>query len=416
MRIVKLEAQNFKKLKAVSINPDGTVVTISGANGAGKSSTLDAIAAALGGEKLCPKDPIRRGAEKAVVRVEMDEDLVVERTFRASGTSDLKVMRKDGLKLNKAQTLLDDLLGRKLVLDPLAFLREDPKKQAEVVRDLSGLDLRPLDAKRQTAYDTRTEMNRELAREKARLAGMFSPVGQEDLPAAEVSAADLLEEQSRRQEIVKHNESRRAELRRTADDFKAAEQEVADLKSKLIGAETAVEQIRVVGRALKEECAALPDVDLAEIPEKLRVLEETNRKVRAAKERAAAEQKVATVEANVLALTRAIEQVDEAKTAALAGAKLPVPGLSFTADGVVLNGLPFEQASQAEQLRVSMAVALAMNPRLPIALIRDASLLDAKSLALVGEMAHAAGAQVWLEMVGPDAGGIVIEDGEVAGG
>lgn len=103
MKIVKLEAENFKKLRAVEIAPSGAVVEIRGANEAGKTSVLDSIAAALGGEKLCPAQPIRRGADRARVAVELDDGLVVERRWGA-------------------QKLLDGLVGR-LSFDPLAFLR-----------------------------------------------------------------------------------------------------------------------------------------------------------------------------------------------------------------------------------------------------------------------------------------------------
>jgi hypothetical protein len=93
---------------------------------------------------------------------------------------------------------------------------------------------------------------------------------------------------------------------------------------------------------------------------------------------------------------------------------MPVTGLGLSEDGVTLNGLPLDQASAAEQLRVSVAIGIAMNPRLRVLLLRDASLLDRDSLALLADMAKAAGAQVWLERVEDDsATAVVIEDGMV---
>jgi hypothetical protein len=78
--------------------------------------------------------------------------------------------------------------------------------------------------------------------------------------------------------------------------------------------------------------------------------------------------------------------------------------------------VPFAQGSSAEQLRVSVAMGLAMNPRLGVLLIRDASLLDDDSMAIVAEMAATANAQVWLERVGDGAEcSVVIEDGSVRG-
>jgi hypothetical protein len=414
MRIVRFEAQNFKRLRAVSIAPDGSIVRISGRNRQGKSSTLDGIAALLGGERLCPREPIRRGETEALLRAEMDEDLVVERRFRVAAdgavTSTLKLTRKDGFNVKKPQATLDALVG-KIAFDPLAFLRYEPKKQAETIREIAGVDLSPFDARRQAAYDRRTEVNRELAAAKARLATLPAV----EAPDAEVSAADLLDEQNRRAAALAANDQARARLRKLGGDFNAAAAEVERLEAALATARSRLEDLRTTGKAAKAEVEALTDPDMTEIPGKLREIEATNRTVRAKKERAALAGKALDLDEQAAQLTEAIEQVDAEKAAALAAAKLPVPGLSFTADGVLLNDLPFEQAAASEQLRVSMAVALATHPKLPIALIRDASLLDGDALALVGEMAEAAGAQVWLEMVGPAGDAVVIEDGQVEG-
>jgi hypothetical protein len=122
-----------------------------------------------------------------------------------------------------------------------------------------------------------------------------------------------------------------------------------------------------------------------------------------------AETEAAELEADIAA-------VDAAKAEALRQARFPVPGLAFTADGgVTLNDLPLEQASSAEQLRVSLAMGIALNPRLKVLLIRDGSLLDETSMRLIAEMAEQAGAQVWIEIVSTGGVGIVIEDGQVAG-
>jgi hypothetical protein len=106
--------------------------------------------------------------------------------------------------------------------------------------------------------------------------------------------------------------------------------------------------------------------------------------------------------------------VDAGKTEKLAAAKFPVDGLSFDETGVTFGGLPFEQASSAEQLRISVAIGIALNPKLKVLLIRDGSLLDADSLKLVAEMAADSDAQVWVERVDDTRKvGVVIEDGSV---
>ena len=115
MKIVKLTAENIKKLRAVEIVPQGNVVKISGKNEQGKTTVLDSIFWALGGTKAIQEEPIRQGETKASIRLELD-DLVVTRTF-TPGNSYLKVENKEGTSFKSPQAMLDKLVG-KLSFDP----------------------------------------------------------------------------------------------------------------------------------------------------------------------------------------------------------------------------------------------------------------------------------------------------------
>lgn len=422
-KIVRLEAEQFKRLKAVHIKPDGSVVEIRGANGQGKSSCLDAIAAALGGEKLCPEVPIRRGQESARVEVELDDGMIVERRWSKSGTR-LEVRTREGAKFGSPQKILDGITGR-LTFDPLGFMREKPERQAEILRQLVGVDFTLLDGNRRAAYDGRTEANRQLAAAKARIAAIPAV----EAPDAPVSAADLLEEQDRRRAQHDANEAKRGalanlrtEARRANDEVTAAHHRIAEIEDSLArtretyaGAMAAKEAIVERGKAASAAVEQLVDPDLDEIPAKLRDVEKVNEAVRQKRARAAEAEHVKAAEAMAAKLTADVEAIDAQKAEVLAQAAFPVPGLAFGDAGVTLNGLPLEQASSAEQLRVSVAMGLALNPKLKVLLIRDGSLLDERSLAMVAAAAEKAGAQVWIEVVGKGGAGIVIEDGQVEG-
>jgi hypothetical protein len=98
-----------------------------------------------------------------------------------------------------------------------------------------------------------------------------------------------------------------------------------------------------------------------------------------------------------------------------ATAWFPVEGLGFNADGVTYQGRPFAQASSAEQLRVSVAPGMALNPSLRVMRIQDGSLLDSESLRLLTELATQHAMQCWIEVVDETgAVGVYIEDGTVA--
>ena len=157
MKIVKFEAENVKRLSAVEITPDGSLVVVGGANEAGKTSVLDSIWYALGGEKAVCDKPLRNGQKKGFVRLDLGE-FVVERTFTEKG-SKLEVRSKDGFAAKSPQAILDGLCGS-MAFDPLEFSRMKPRDQLATLRELVGLDFTKLDAERATAFAERTNKNR----------------------------------------------------------------------------------------------------------------------------------------------------------------------------------------------------------------------------------------------------------------
>jgi hypothetical protein len=146
--------------------------------------------------------------------------------------------------------------------------------------------------------------------------------------------------------------------------------------------------------------------------EQISNLQDTNRRVRQNSDRRKAEGQLAIALKESADLTEQIEGLDAEKKALLESARFPVHGLSFTDEGVLFNGLPLEQASQGEQLRVSAAIGMALNPKLKVLMIRDASLLDDEAMAILAQQAHDKGYQLWLERVGAGQEvSVVIEDG-----
>lgn len=425
-RLVRMEIENFMRCRLVRLTfGDEPIIPIEGWNGEGKSSVLRAFWALVGGKDACPEDPIRHGADSAQILGELDNGLVIRRRFTASGKSYLEVQTKDGASYKSPQTILDELVGR-ISFDPLAFLSYDAKKQRDTLQKIAGVDVTPIREKRQSAYDERTLANRRVTGLKARLDAMPDV----EAPDEEVTAADLLAEQRRLQAVKAANDAKRAELRRFHDaDFKRAaaavetcEKRVADLERQLAAARAELEQAQAAkvaaaekGKALQAEVQALVDPDMDAVQRRIAEVDQTNRAVRAKKEKAAlaGEHVVALEEWQRLDAAVKAAEAEEAK--ALAEAAFPIDGLGFGAVGITYQGIPFEQASQAQQIRVSMAMGLALNPKLPVVCIRDGSLLDPKSYELVREMAAEAGAQVLLEIVGKGRGGIVIEDGVVEG-
>lgn len=396
MKIIKLTAENVKRLKAVEIQPDDTMQVISGRNAQGKTSVLDAIWLALGGgtaSRGTPR-PIRDGEDQASVTLDLG-DLTVTRVWKGDKTT-LTVTSADGAKYSGPQGVLDALVGR-LSFDPLAFTQLSAREQREALLDLVEIDvdLTDIDARRKRAFDERTEAGRQ-----AKALG-DSPDPDPSLPAAEVSASALIDQISDASTAAQAVEKAR-------HNVTAAEQHVADLEARLADARTRLGLFR-------DEYAALPTpVDVSGLRTQLADVEDTNRRIR---DNNALRQK-ATLrgrrQAEYAAMTDQIAALDAEKAAALARAAFPVEGLGFDEDGVTYQGVPFAQASAAEQIRVSLAMAMALNPKLRVIRILDGSLLDVDNLALIRELAADRDYQVWVERVADGTGmGVVIEDGQV---
>lgn len=416
MKIVRLTAENVKRLVAVEIAPDGNVVVIAGKNGQGKTSVLDSIWYALGGGPAArgTSKPIRDGEDHAQVTLDLGE-IVVTRKWQDGAKSTLTVESKDGARFTSPQAMLDALVGR-LSFDPLAFAQQDERTQLTSLLELVELpfDLDELDGQRRGLYEKRTDVGRVGKQLDGQLAGI--PKAAEGTPAEPVDVTALVAEFSRARQL--RSERERAIL--TADGFKAAAERAG---AAVREAEAALERARQelvdadkAHAAARESVPAadtVPDVD--ELERQLAGADAVNAAVRQAQQRADVSAKLDETKAEYDALTAAIENLDETKAAGVAAATMPIEGLAFDDTGVTYRGVPFKQSSSAEQLKVSVAMALAMNPRIRVIRITDGSLLDSDSMALIAQMAEEHDAQVWVERVDESgAVGVLIEDGSVA--
>lgn len=417
MKIIKLTAENVKKVAAVEITPKGNVVKISGKNGQGKSSVLDAIWWAVAGASHIQAQPIRKGQERAIIRLDLGE-LVVERKFTEKGTT-LVVESAEGARFGKPQTVLDELIGA-LAFDPLEFARMAPKDQRQALLKLVKLDVDPdvLDGKRARAFDERTDVNRDIVSLRARAAGVVVP---EMPPLGEGRYASVAEAQAAFDALRARNDerrSRRTALARMEQAIPAAERLISDAQAKIKQLEESIAAQRGIIERTRADIDALPpidaDEDATEASKAVGAAAERMRAQMLADQKAAAEREAKEKEDRAATLTLEIEGYDKAKSAAIAAAQMPVAGLGFNADGVTMNDLPFDQASTAEQIRVSLAIAMAANPKLRVIRIKDGSMLDEDGMALVAEAAEKNDYQVWMEVVDSSGTvGVVIEDGRV---
>lgn len=415
--VIKLSVDSYRRITAVDIAPT-QVQVVGGRNGQGKTSLLDAICVALFGPKWdATTEPIHEGSDTATRVVGLDDvaghgPLTVTRTYRVGKagavTTKVEVTRPDGSTLSAPQTVLDELIGR-LGANPGEFLALTEKQQRAAVLKLVELpfDLDALEAERRSLYDDRTVIGRDVAAAKALVAAETDPGPGETEPISVADAAKAWADAVAANTTAAAHQGR---VERSADALAHSAARVAELETQLAAAQAEHAAAGTAHQLLIDERPET--VDEQPFADQVRDLEAINQ------DRAARARYQLLVEtADELArqqtgLTRKIAEIDRRKDEALQSAVMPAPGLTITEAGIDLNGHPFTQASQAERLRVALAIAAAADPTVRVAVIRDASLFDDDSLAAIAEWATANDYQVFLEVVG-DAGGVVIEDGAV---
>lgn len=408
--IVSLTSENVKRIKAVRIEANGESVVISGRNAQGKSSILDSILYALGGTKNIPDRPVRDGEDKAVIEVEVGDPAVkytIKRTITAKGGGTLTISTPDGMQAKSPQALLDSLLGP-MSFDPLSFTRLSPKQQREQLIALTGLDTSAFDSESANIYSKRTETGRDRDRAKGYAESLPT---YPNAPADPISAAELLRQIN---EARARNDKRAEQIRQGRDAAQAADtlrERAAQLRAEADELDKRAGESHAVAARLRGELIAT--MDTSDLERQLSDAEAVNAQVRANSTAAAASADADGLSIKYKELTARIDEIAAAKASALAAVKMPIDGLAFNDSGVTLNGVPLNQGSQAEQLRVAVSIATAMNPKLRIALIREAAVLDSDSMAALMTAAKAADVQLFVERVGAEAGSIVIEDGEV---
>ena len=410
MKILKLVAENFKKLSAVEITPDGNVVVISGKNAAGKSSVLDAIEAALCGGRSLPKQPIKAGEIRARVEVDMGPYKVIRKFFGTNSTLIVETTGETPTTVRRPQELLDSVVGN-ISFDPLAFLNIQPAEQRNTLMEFLGLNLQEFANKIEGLKAQRSEVRKEKER---KLHEAESITTTPNLPPQEVSSESLLVElQAIRtqnegcQRISTDNAVLQSQVRQIEEDIQAANKALTQWQNRL---KTLTSRRIEMAKQIRPE---LPVKDSAEVEAKLKSLSATNEAIRRNNQKRAAMVDVDIHTSAYRDLGDEIKMVENEKAKKLAETVMPVEGLTILADGLGYNGLPLEQECQSKRLKICVAIAMALNPKLKVLRI-DGNGLDKDSLVAIGELVAGKDYQVWIEKVSDDNTiGFYIEDGHL---
>ena len=414
VKINSLELENVKRVKAVKLEPAQSGLTIvGGRNGQGKTSVLDAISWALGGNRLKPSQPHREGsATDPYLHVELTNGLIVERKGK---TSALKVIDPAGNK--SGQNLLDQFIEA-LALDLPKFMESTSKEKAQTLLQIIGVGdyLFELEAKEDKLFNQRTSIGQMERQKRGAAEEMeFYP----DAPAEPVSAAELIQQQ---QEILARNGENQRKRERVNDiqlalnsaegEAKIIADRISALSEELSHKNADIDRLREEFASAKKTAEELQDESTAEIEASITAIDETNAKVRTNAARAMAMKDADELKDQYEDLTREIEGIRKDKMALLADAKLPLDGLAVERGELIYNGNAWDCMSGSDQLRVATAIVRALKPECGFVLVDKLEQFDPQTLQEFGAWAESQDLQIIGTRVSTgDECSIVIEDG-----
>lgn len=407
IKISSFELENVKRVKAVALAPSESGLTvIGGRNGQGKTSVLDAIAWALGGEKFRPSGAAREGSVLPPdIRVTLSNGIVVERRGKNSA---LKVTDPAGGR--KGQQLLDAFV-EKLALDLPKFMGASDREKAETLLNIIGVgeQLAALDRQEAELYQERLMVGR-VADQKQKYAAELPQY--EGVPEDLVSASELIRQQ---QDILARNgENARKRLKR--DQIKA---DVAALDKSIESATAELERLKRIRRGLDEdiriaesEAQDLIDESTEELEANIARVDEINAKVRANLDRAKAVEDAKQYTDQYNALSAQIDDVRGKRRALLDGAELPLDGLGVENGALTYKGQAWDCMSSSEQLKVATAIVRKLNPDCGFVLMDKLEQMDPETMKAFGEWLEGEGLQVIATRVSTgEECSIIIEDG-----
>jgi DNA repair exonuclease SbcCD ATPase subunit len=441
MQVLKYEAHNVLGIKDVRFDLAGRhLFLVGGRNGQGKSSALTALVMALAGKSGMtdyPEIALRKGQKrgKVVIKLSGDEELMesdcitVELSLRhkPSGAivEEFRVLDSTGEEAPEPRKLLQRLFTLR-AFDPLAFERMKPKEKATLVQELLGLDLGKFDTEYKRVYDERTNVGRDGKKLAAQLEGMSK---HKDVPTAEIKISELLAElddlqakdKAKKGKIEQANRCKES-LERLRSSEEAIEQEIKELQDKLERTRVLIKETELQEAKIQQEILEMPDMttDIASVKQRIADADQINKKIRENEKYLELEQELKKSRKEWQDLTDRLKDIQDKRAEAVANAKWPIEGMELNEDGLLMNGLPFEQASTSQRIMASVKVGMALNPKLRLLVCQHGSDLDNDTLSVLEQAAKENDFQLLIETVtrteaDEERCAVIIEDGRVVG-
>lgn len=438
MHVQEIELVNFKTIKEFKGQFEGNVYLVTGENGIGKSTLIQAIGILLTGNRSdnLLKKGEKTGFAKMTVGNGPDSYEVELRFSETNPRGTLVIGKKDsGLKSDRKSAL--ESIFKYQDFDANEFLRwsetaEGRRRQAELVKSLLPEEIQnqinELDYQVAQALEKRTEIGREMKLFEGQVKTLFVTEEEQDKFSKSVDVSQLAEQHreaseknQKRAGVIERKQAREKELIEIPVSLEKSEkatfEKIDFLEIRLKEIQAEIEQAKKdLGREydlakakeaeLKKQneeaekwISQNPEIELSEIQSKIKNSEEHNKKaimVQQYKEAFSKLQELAEKHAN---FEKIITEGAANKKALIESAKLPVDGLDFSEEGITLNGIPFREGEVAtsEAMEVAVSLIVAKNPTTKIFRVAQGESLGEDRLRAIVDFAKKRGYQGFIE-------------------
>lgn len=379
LKIKTINIDNFKGISNLHKDIDGNVIYVSGRNGAGKSTVLDAIYAAISKTRM-PEKPIKEGEKKATINLTLagqDAELDITRTITPK--SNTLTVTENGKKVKDARTLLDGLLSS-ISIDPFKFMSLSDKEQSELMTKACGIefDFEQFEDQLQDNIEGRKQLKREIKSLEGSIESIDVP---EDL---EGNDYDVVELNKKLNKAIQNN----IEVEKQQKDVKEARERAIRLKKEYMACKEIVE------KGVEGEI-----IDTLELETQIRGANEHQELASKIAMKKQYEEQLSNKKGALKTQEAGIKELEKTKEDALKDFKSPVEGLTTDGSKLYLGDAPYSQASSAERIEVAAKLSMLASKDVKVINIKDASLLDDEMVGKITEVAKENDCQVFMEMV-----------------
>jgi len=402
MKIIKIEAENFKRLVAIDITPNDSFNEIVGKNRSGKSSLIDCIPALTGGANGVPGMPIRLGEEKGRIKMALGDgpdriEYWVSKSFTKKNTNGiLKIEDASGNAINESPQALLDKIRSKISFDPLDLIeRTDKAELKKILFKVLGINIDELDSREKQLRQDREKLSSVVKKAEGAYKSIeYFPQVKETEEVKVGVLIDKLQKAIAYNQELKDRAEKNERLKQSAITNK---QTIENLKLQIVDLEAKVTIQRDQYKAEKDDLALCFPDDVTVINAEIQTIEESNIKIRKNMERKKAQEDYDTKKSEYDSYTCQIDEVLNKKQQLLKSAKWPIPGFSYTDGELYFNDIPVDQINDADKLRVGMAIAMGQNPELRVIWTRRGSLVDSENRAIIKEIIKEKDFQLFFE-------------------